>query len=234
MSKAPSGCGELVTIAKCSGLILQTSSQEHASATQCVTAELAYPQIYQKLWNCSQYSQQLAPLKALVYKSSLWKTQSGRKQHLYTISHMPFLYNTTYKCIPDTHLTTHKNSSIVYKEMNPHSAGICNLNSSILILYHRHQSLANWILKFGHQPLISCFIAQERVAFVLGFLVVIYLADSIPVIQTHLMLQIFPFERGPKDMKGILSVMCPSPQCPLEDIHRKSRTSAITVSHGSK
>lgn len=125
-------------------------------------------------------------VQELIVENTKWKHLY--KQHLYTISHMPFLYNTTYKCIPDTHLTTHKNSSIVYKEMNPHSAGICNLNSSILILYHRHKSLANWILKFGHQPLISCFIAQERVAFVLGFLVVIYLADSIPVIQIHLML----------------------------------------------
>lgn len=49
MSKALLRCGELVTVAKCSSLILQASSQEHASPTQYVTIELAYPQTYQEL-----------------------------------------------------------------------------------------------------------------------------------------------------------------------------------------
>lgn len=97
-------------------------------------------------------------------------------------------------------------------------------------MYHRHKSLAKWILTFGHQPLISCLIAQETVAFVLGFLTAIYISDSITAIHSDSPdILDFPFEVGPEDMKGILSVKRPS-----DDVHRKSRTSVITVSHGSK
>lgn len=149
----------------------------------------------------------------IVQCSSTW---SGRKKHhLYTAFLICHFFITRYTVIPDKYLITHNKFFYNLHGQEPRCARKCNINSSILLFYHRHKSLVNWILTFGHQPLISCFIDQETVAFVLGFLIVMYLSDSIIVTQTHLLLKIFPYQVRFEEIKGILSVKCPSPHCVL-------------------
>lgn len=90
MSKAPLDCGDLVTIAKCSSLILQTSSQEHTSPTlyslhkltfllsvffHCVTTESAYPPNLSEVMKLQSVSIVTYTTKGLGVYCSVWKTK---------------------------------------------------------------------------------------------------------------------------------------------------------------
>jgi len=74
-----------------------------------------------------------------------------KNHHFDTAFLISHFFITLYIVIPDTYLISLNKLFCNLHGQEPHCARTYNINSSILLLHHRHKWLTNWILTFGHQ-----------------------------------------------------------------------------------